>query len=50
MMGALGLDVWMPNFLNGPTFICALEENRLCYISEIREIVESANSRVKHFK
>ena len=50
MMRALGLDVCMPDFLNGRRRFDALEANRSRFISKIRWVVESANGRVKHFK
>ncbi|CAF4392192.1 unnamed protein product [Rotaria sp. Silwood2] len=50
MMRALGLDVCMPDFLNGRHRFDALEANRSRFISKIRWVVESANGRVKHFK
>lgn len=50
MMKALGLDVCMPDFLNGRRRFDALEANRSRFISKIRWVVESANGRVKHFK
>ena len=50
MMRALGLDVCMPDFLNGLCRFDALEANRSRFISKIRWVVESANGRVKHFK
>ena len=50
LMRALGLDVCMPHFLNGRLRFDALEANRSRFISKIRWVVESANSRLKHFK
>ena len=50
MMRALGLDVCMPDFLNGRRRFDALEANRSRFISKIRWVVESANGRLKHFK
>jgi hypothetical protein len=50
MMKALGLDVCMPDFLNGRHRFDALEANRSRFISKIRWVVESANGRLKHFK
>jgi hypothetical protein len=50
MMRALGLDVCMPEFLNGRRRFDALEANRSRFISKIRWVVESANGRVKQFK
>ncbi|CAF2730047.1 unnamed protein product [Rotaria sp. Silwood2] len=50
MMRALGLDVCMPDFLNGRRRFDALEANRSRFISKIRWVVESANGRVKHFR
>ena len=50
VMRALGLDVCMPEFLNGRHRFDALEANRSRFISKIRWVVESANGRVKHFK
>jgi hypothetical protein len=50
MMRAIGLDVCMPDFLNGRRRFDALEANRSRFISNIRWVVESANGHVKHFK
>ncbi|CAF1257807.1 unnamed protein product [Rotaria sordida] len=50
LMRALGLDVCMPDFLNGRHRFDALEANRSRFISKIRWVVESANARIKHFK
>ncbi|CAF4205937.1 unnamed protein product, partial [Rotaria sp. Silwood2] len=50
LMRALGLDVCMPDFLNGRRRFDALEANRSRFISKIRWVVESANGRIKHFK
>lgn len=50
MMRALGLDVCMPDFLNGRRRFDAMEANRSRFISKIRWVVESANGRVKQFK
>jgi len=50
MMRALGLDVCMPEFLNGRRRFDAMEANRSRFISKIRWVVESANGRVKQFK
>ncbi len=50
MMKALGLDVCMPDFLNGRHRFDAIEANQSSFISKIRWVVESANGRVKHFK
>lgn len=50
IMKALGLDVCMPDFLNGRPRFDTLEANRSRFISKIRWVVESANGRVKHFK
>jgi hypothetical protein len=50
MMKALGLDVCMPDFLNGRRRFDALEANPSRFISKIRWVVKSANGRVKHFK
>ena len=50
MMRALGLDVFMPEFLDGRRRFDALEANRSRFISKLRWVVESANGRVKQFK
>ena len=50
MMKALGLDVCMPDFLNGRSRFDTLEANRSRFISKVRWVVESANGRIKHFK
>ncbi len=50
VMRALGLDVLMPDFLNGRRRFDAIEANRSRFISKIRWVVESANGRLKHFK
>ena len=50
MMQALGLDVCMPDFLNGRRRFDAMEANRSRFISKIRWVVESANGRMKQFK
>lgn len=50
VMRALGLDVCMPEFLNGRRRFDALEANRSRFISKIRWVVESANGRLKQFK
>ena len=50
VMRALGLDVLMPDFLNGRRRFDAIEANRSRFISKIRWVVESANGRLQHFK
>ncbi|CAF2578603.1 unnamed protein product [Rotaria sp. Silwood2] len=49
MVQALGLDVCMPDFLNGRRRFDALEANRSRFISKIRLVVESANGRVRDY-
>lgn len=46
----LGLNVCMPEFLNGRRSFDAIEGNRSRFVTKIRWVVESANGRVKQFR
>ena len=50
MIQALVLDICMPNFLNGRFCFDAFDANRSRFNSNIRWVIESKNSRIKHFK
>lgn len=50
VMQSLGLDVFMPPFLNNRRQFSTEESNRSRCITKIRWIVEAVNRRIKEFK